>query len=188
MGLLIELAGARGVGKSTTLDILEKMYPGIKRNEGFIKNHMPANTPEEFIKKQKTYISDCISLIKSLRENNAITFITRGAEEIIIYTKTFLKIYHPNWNVIEELEDDFEKLSECFADKVFYFESTVDELKKRWESDFKVRKDFEFWMAYNDISADFYKRNSKNCIFVDANIVSPKGRAEILLSFLEEVA
>lgn len=188
MGLLIELAGARGVGKSTTLDILEKMYPGIKRNEGFIKNHMPANTPEEFIKKQKTYISDCICLINSLKKNNAITFITRGAEEIIIYTKTFLKINHPDWNVLDELKDDLAKLTECFADKVFYFDCPVDELKRRWASDSKVRKDFSFWMAYNDVSLDFYKNNIQNCVFIDAKNISPNERADILSNFLEEVA
>lgn len=186
MGTIIELAGARGVGKSTTLDILEKKYPKIRRNEGFIKNHMPADTPEQFVIKQKTYISDCIELIRQLRQNNDITFITRGAEEIIVYTETYLKIYHPEWDVLKELSEDFNMLKENFADKVVYFDCPIDQLKKRWEKDAKIRKDFDFWMEYNHVSFEFYKKNCPECIFVDADKTSPEQRALILEKIMLE--
>lgn len=184
MGIIVTITGPRGVGKSTTIEIIKKNYPNIYIKEGFIKNYLPDDTPELFLLKEKKYILEYIELLKKIRNENYIALLTRGPEEIIVYIKTVLKINHPDWNVIHYLEEDFKKLEKFFSDKIYFLDCCDDELKKRWINDDKNRENFEFWITYRKIANEFYC-NLNNYSYIDASKTSPNERAAIIEEYLK---
>lgn len=186
MGVIVTITGPRGVGKSTTLQIIKKNYPTIYMREGFIKSYLPEDTPELFIEKEKKYISDYIELLKNLKKENKITLLTRGAEEIIIYIKTFLELKHPDWKVLPFLEDDFKRLKEVFSDKIYYLDCDDDKLKERWSKDIKNRQNFSFWVLYKKFAKKYYC-NLNNYIYIDTSKTSPNKRAVIIEKYLKEI-
>ncbi len=184
MGIIVTITGPRGVGKTTTLEIIKKSYPNIYIKEGFVKNYLLDDTPNLFVIKEKKYILEYIKLFKELKKEKQITLLTRGAEEIIIYIKTFLEINHPDWNVIPYLENDLKNLKEVFSDKIFFLDCDDNELNIRWINDQKYRQNFDFWMLYKKKAKEFY-RDFNNCSYINTSKISPNERAAIIEEYLK---
>lgn len=171
MGRIIALEGVRGVGKTTLLNNLKIIYPNLITIEGFkVENNLQMDIQHEFYKNQKIYINHKIEQYKNFSKYSEDILITRGSENIEMFTKRYPKIYNYNWDCEKELEKELKQLQNYRSDLIIYLNAKVETIIKRALNDKdKKRENIEKWLEIWNSEIQNWFKKYKNLIIIETD-------------------
>ena len=151
MGLIIELIGGRGSGKTTLIKRIKKYYVDCQSIEGFrkIDNDYDIHTVEGFVKNEREYIRRSIKECQMAASDN-MTIITSGPREILFYLEYNANRYYPSESVLEIMKADINGLTKVFSPNVIYLFASGDKLRENIKNDKnKCRENVDFWIEFS---------------------------------------
>lgn len=153
--MIVELLGARGVGKSAVIELIRSRIRNVRSREGFrrIRNGMDLSDTESFIENERQYICREIADLKEYMRSRDIIFLARGPMDVLLYLDYSM-------NVAGYQDEDCNRVREALAEPIgelrvllkhpmIYLTASDDVIRSRVARDMKRRSEVDRWLEYN---------------------------------------
>lgn len=189
MGLIIELIGGRGSGKTTLINRIKERYTDCRSIEGFrkIDNGYDIHTVEGFVKNEREYIRRSLKEYQMAAASDNMTIITSGSREILFYLEYKANRYYSSQSVLEIMKEDIDELTKIYSPNVIYLFASGDKLRKNIINDKnKCRRNVDFWIDFSYYVNEKMKIEN-NVYRVDINKLTTDEVAAIVLQHIAEL-
>lgn len=189
MGKIFALEGPKGVGKTTLLKNLKILCPDLDIFEGFQlnKSECNLNSKTKFYVNQKIYINQKISQYKEIRNTKNNSIVTRGTENILMFTLKYSSLYNFKYNSKKKLKKEIKNLNLYKSDLIIYLDASNKNILKRCSNDnIKNRKNIEEWMKLWIIQLKNWFKKYDYLKIIDTNNKSPMDVAKEVKKIIEE--
>ena len=189
--MIFVLIGPRGIGKSTIIETLKKEIPSLSSREGFrrISDVPTPTTYDDFIKSQKRYFDREIEELKEFNKVNHPVIITRGPQELLMYTDFYVANKHPEWsNYRNDLKNEIESLFSLFPQHIILLTASKKVVMDRIKNDKeKERKNVDFWYSFDEYVKEQITKGN-NAFIVDTVKVDIKEVINEIKEFIQKEA
>lgn len=144
--MIISIEGFKGVGKTTLISELKKIYPDFcyitsKERNDYLKKNLIMNVSDsenQFYIMQKTLIK-FIDDIWKRHSRDKIIIMDRGPEDLEFYTRYYPYAFGFNWDYEKKLSEELEILRNIRSDRILFLGASDEVIFNRKNNDKKSR-------------------------------------------------